>query len=350
MFRRPTAVLGAVILAVATALVPVAASAAPSAEETDEAQAANSALIEIPYGEPGELPVAEGVTVDCGALPAGDGFEITCEPAGITLTVAAYDPAWGERVLPVTLVSGATRTVVNYRVALAPPPAPEITTPRVDAPFAAGSQVLIPLSLLGITCTLCSPGTSSVRVEAVSPDTAHAGVGPTHLAVRSGAPGDVTVELSVEDDAGQIATAEVTVSMVATAPGAAPRALHVGSAPTRSVDLTDLAWGEDLSFSCSATVVGGTCGADGVVSFPAAPLPGDQLSFRVVDGRGHQAVGSVTFTGDAADAVLPVSPMPLDWSQTSPLGISVPAPASDQDDGATVLSRLSRILQEVPTP
>ena len=353
MFRRPTATLGAVVLAVAAAITPAAASAASpahAAEGADEGQTANTALIEIPYGEPAELPVAEGVAVDCAALPPGDGFETSCEPTGITLTAAEYDPEWGERVLPVTLVSGATRTVVNYRIALAPPPAPEITAPRVDAPFAAGEQVLIPLSLLGITCTLCSPDTASVRVGAVSPATAHAGVGSTHLAVRSDAPGDVTVELTVEDDAGQTATAEVIVSMVEAMTDAAPLALHVASAPARAIDLADLAWGDDLSFSCPPAIAGATCGVDGTVSLPADPLPGDQLSFRVVDGRGLQAVGSVTFSGDAGGAAS-ISPIPLDWSASGPLALRVPAPPSDEeDDGATVLSRLSRILQEVPTP
>ncbi|MGX5769331.1 hypothetical protein ACWKWN_01110 [Microbacterium trichothecenolyticum] len=350
MFRRPTAALGAVLLAVAAAIMPAAASAASSADRADEGQAENTALIEIPYGEPAELPVAEGVTFNCAALPPGDGFESSCEPTGITLSVAEYDPDWGERALPVTLVSGATRTVVNYRVALAPPPAPEITTPRVDAPFAAGDQVLIPLSMLGITCTLCSPETASVHVDAVSPATAHAGVGPTHLAVRSDSSGDVSVELTVEDDAGQSATAEVVVSIVEETTDAAPLALHVSSGPARAIDLADLAWGEELSFSCPTTIGGATCEADGVVSFPADPAPGDQLSFRVVDGRGFQSVGSVTFSQDAGSAAS-VSPVPVDWSRSSPLGIHVPAPPSDEeDDGASVLSRLSRILQEVPIP
>ncbi|MFE5409276.1 hypothetical protein [Microbacterium sp. NPDC056569] len=349
MFRRPTATLGAVILAVAVAIMPATASAASSAEAADEGQTENTALIEIPYGEPGELSVAEGVTIDCGALPAADGFETSCEPTGITLTVAEYDPEWGERVLPVTLVSGATRTVVNYRVGLAPPPAPEITAPRVDAPFAAGGQVLVPLSLLGITCTLCSPDTASVRVGAASPATAHVGVGPTHLAVRSDAPGDVTVELSVKDDAGQTATAEVIVSMVEATTDAAPLALHVKSAPVRAIDLAGLAWGDDLAFSCPTTIADATCGADGAVSLPADPSSGDQVSFRVVDGRGHQAFGSVTF-GDDAGGAASVSPIPVDWSESSPLGIAVPAPPPDEEDGASVLSRLSRILQEVPTP
>ncbi|MFB7892967.1 hypothetical protein ACFC1I_12270 [Microbacterium sp. NPDC056044] len=349
MFRRPTATLGAVILAVAAAIMPTAASAASPADAEGDGPPQNTALIEIPYGEPAELPVAEGVTVDCAALPPGDGFDLSCEPTGITLTVAEYDPAWGERALPVTLVSGATRTVVNYRVALAAPPAPEITTPRVDAPFRAGSQALIPLSLLGITCTLCTPDTASVRIDAVSPATAHAGVGPAHLAVRSDAPGDVTVTLAIEDDAGQTATAEVVVSMVE-AMDAAPLALHVASAPARALELADLAWGDGLSFSCLTTIAGATCGADGAVTFPDDPLPGDQLTFRVVDGRGFQSIGSVTFTDDAGDAAS-VSPIPLSWSATSPLGIRVPAPPSDEEgDGASVLSRLSRILQEVPTP
>ncbi|MFC8681196.1 hypothetical protein ACFT30_06695 [Microbacterium ureisolvens] len=352
MSRRPTPVIGAAVVAALLLSLPAGAAASVAEDGQDDGgdQAANTALIEVPFGEPGELRVAEGTTVDCAVLAPVEGLGVSCEPSALVLTVDAYDPEWGERVLPVTLVTGEARTVVHYRVALAPPPAPEIGSPRVDAPFAAGGQALVPLSLLGITCTLCTVDAAAVSVESVTPASAHAGVGGAHLAVRSDTPGDVTVVVAVEDDAGQTTTAEVIVTTVSTAAGtdAAARALHVLSAPARTLELSDLAWGDDLSFSCLAPVDGVACGPDGSVSFAADPRPGDQLAFRVVDAQGFQALGSVTFA-DEPGGEASVRPAPVDWSARSALGITVPAPpADDADTGAAVLTRLTRILEEVP--
>lgn len=343
------------VLAVAALTAALLAAAPAAADDTGGGQKPqNSAVIEIPYGGPGELRVADGVRIDCGALPPVDGVDVACEPEGLVLEVAQYAPGWGERVLPVTLQTGATRSVVSYRVVLAPPPAPQVTRTRIDHPFTAGAQALVPLSMLGIDCALC--GAASVNVDAVTPASASAGVGATHLAVRSAVPGDVVVALRIVDDAGQEAAAEVTVSMAGggdAAPGA-PGALHVSTAPTRDVDLTAYAWGDGLTFSCSAadaTPTAPACTPDGRASLAAMPAAGDQFAFRVVAADGRQALGSVTFADPAAGGTVAVPIAPV-WDDTAPLGIRVAAPPADTGavEGATVLSRLSRILQEVPAP
>lgn len=351
MSRTPTWVVSVAVLAMALGFAGPAAAADDGGDEAPDEAAQNSALIEIPYGDPGELRVAEGVRIDCDALRPVDGVEVACEPDGLVLEVAGYDPEWGERVLPVTLEAGSARTVVNYRVALAPPAAPEVTRTRIDHPYIAGSQALVPLSVLGIVCTLCDA--ASVHVDEVTPDSAFAGVGATHLAVRSTAPGDVVVALRIEDDAGQQVDAEVTVSFVA-GEDAVPHALHVSIAPAAEVDLTALAWGDDLTFSCSAADAAvarpPTCTGDGRASFTGTPVPGEQFVFRVVDSDGRQALGSVTFveSAEGAPGTVPVAPV---WDDTAELGVRVAAPPDDEDDDTDApLSRLSRILQEVPAP
>lgn len=357
MSRTSTWVLA--VAALASMLAVAGPAVADDTGQGADTEAQNSAVIEIPYGEPGELRVAEGVSIDCDALRPVDGVDVACEPEGLVLEVDGYDPEWGERVLPVTLLAGSTRTVVNYRVALAPPAAPEVTTTWIDHPFVAGSQALMPLSMLGIVCTLCEA--AEVQVDSVTPASAFAGVGPTHLAVRSGVPGDVVVALRVTDDAGQEVAVELTVSMVAGDASAfgAPGALHVSTAPAREVDLASYAWGDDLTFTCpppdAATAVAATCTADGRAAIAGKPTSGDQFVFRVVDPDGRQALGSVTFADPAeqaedAAAPAPVAPVPPMWDDNAALGIRVAAPPAEADEGDAVLSRLSRILQEVPAP
>ncbi len=340
MFRRPTPVIGAALLATTLAVAPAVAFAA---DEPADSEPQNTGVIEIPYGEPGELAPGEGVQVDCAAIPEVDGLTIGCDENGLVLTVDGFDAAWGERVLPVRLVTGSTSAVVDYRVVLGPPPAPEITRPRVDAPFPVGGQALVPLSLLGITCGLCSADVATVEVVEVAPATAFAGVGTGHLAVRSGTAGDVVVLLRVHDDAGQSVEAEVTVSF-AGGTDAAPRALHVFEPPAQTVDLASYAWGDGLSFSCPSGALGASCSTDGRAQLAAIPAEGDQFAFRVVDADGRQSLGSVTFqeAGDAASVV------PVSWAKTAELGIRVPPADDGADESAPPLSDLARILQEVP--
>lgn len=349
MFRRPTPLFGAGLLAFALAAIPVGASADDAQDEAP----ANTAVVAIPYDGAADIAVADGVQIDCGAIGPVDGLEVTCEPAGLSVDVASYDPDWGERALAVPFTDGATRTVVRYRVVLEAPPAPEVAASRVDNPFAAGSQVLVPLSLLGISCTLCTADAAAVEVTSVTPEGAFAGVGATHLAVRYDRAGDVTVGLALTDDAGQRVDAELTVTMVAASADdamtdAAPRALHVLMAPRGEVDLTALAWGDDVVFSCLADDLV-ACTPEGSATLREAPVAGDQFAFRAVDADGRQALGSVTFQDDvAADASAPV---PAAWAAEAPLGVrTTPPPDDSGEPGTSVLSGLSRILQEVPAP
>lgn len=330
--------------AIGVALAAVLALVAPAIAATaDEQEATGSGVIVVPYTEPGEVRAAEGLAIDCAALPFVEGLTTTCTPESIILSVGAYDPEFGERVLPVVLTGSGGRLDVPYRIELEPPPAPAVTRPRVEAPLPVGAQTLIPLSFLGIECGLCTPGVAEVEVLDTTPASAFVGVGPGHLALRAAAPGDITIALRIVDDAGQRVDTEVTVTAVAAPVG--PVALHVVRDPAPTVALTDLTSAAGAIFTCPVgdpAIV--FCGADGVATFSAEPAEGDQLTFRVVDGTGRQSLGSVTF--GAAPTLVAVP-----WERTASLGIRVPAPPADDEPAASgVLDDLAHILQEVATP
>lgn len=310
-----------------------------AAATTDPAPA--SEAIEVSYSDVTEIRPGEGWLVDCAAVGALDGIEVTCAQDGVTLVSAGFDPALGTQTLTVPQVAGSTRISIDYRVRLEPPPAPEVGVDRLDLPIAVGEQTLIPISALAITCAVCTvDGGATVRVD-TAPDGVSVGVSRTHLALRGIATGDAVVPLTITDDAGQAVEVELTVTVV----DAAARdmgGLHViGDAAT--VDMVEQVWGGDAVIVCSTPQsVGLRCTADGGVE-----RSGDgpaQLLFRVVADDGRFAWGSITDAPDVEGVALAAP----SWESEAPLEI-VSAPVEEQQaEQAAPLAGLARVLEGIP--
>lgn len=337
----------------------------------------------VPYL--GELKVSPGrgwVVGDCAAVVPPEGIEAVCDESGILLRAPNFDPAWGERVLSVPLVSGSLSTTIAYRVVLAPPTPPVLTGGIYGYPFESGSRILLPLSELGIECASCGSG-SAISVTGVEPATAGtATVSPTHLVLRAatGYVGDAVVSLRVTDAAGQkseptaitlrlIAEPSHTVPADGDGPAAAPLgALHVYAprdpAGASTVDLHELVWGGDADsvqfLGCGVAAAGEvSCGADGIAHYaPSAAASVDQFSFHVFSADGQQATGSVTLVDPAAAAVESAEPavalpsaglVPSSASTTSPLAIATRT-ATEQAKQSAPLAPLSRIFDRMQNP
>lgn len=328
---RVVSALAAFVVCATFGAIPAAASAAGDSP-------ADSGIVEIPYGEPVDVRPSAGWTIDCAGVGALEGVELVCTEEGITLT-APFDAEAGERILPVSLRAGAASAEVRYRVRLEPPAPPEIAASSIDIPLPVGRQSLVPLSLLELTCVLCTD--ARIEVREVVPASAVVGIGSAHLAVRPTAPGPISVKLTVTDDAGQSVDAELALFATAAAPGA-PLALHVrGPEP---VALSQLTAGDDVTISCLAVDVALTCGTDGQITRTAESAIPVQVAFRVVDATGRQSLGSLT-VDPASAPPLPVAPS---WAQTAVLGLAVPVPSEDEAEAPSLLAPLARMLQEVP--
>jgi hypothetical protein len=349
---RPSvrAAVASIVLAAAAAMMPAAAYglAAPGtvrAAAEEGAPATDTGRIEIPYGEPGDIRPSTGWSIDCDAVEPVEGVELECLPDGLTLQ-ADYDPAFGEQILPLTLRAGAREATVQYRLALAPPAPIEVGAATLDIPLTVGAQALVPYSVLELTCGLCAE--ASVRIDGVEPTTTPVGVGPGHLAVRPLAPGRIAVTVTFTDDAGQEVSGEIDLFATA-APvgdagtGAAPRALHALT-PEREVDLTTLAWGDDLTLTCLGSDPRVTCSPEGVARLADDADGAVQVPFRVVDGLGRQALGSASVDPDAENA-----PAAVSWADQATIALALPAPpADDEADAVSPLAPLARLIQEVP--
>ncbi|PSL38520.1 hypothetical protein CLV49_2145 [Labedella gwakjiensis] len=302
-----------------TALSGASATTAVAAVDA-AAEPSGITVVDIPYRSEIDVSPAEGWTIaDCGAITAPEGVGITCEPTTLTFSAPEFDPEFERQDVPVTLTTGRTTLAVVYRVGLAPPEPPAIESRTYPTPFAQGSRVLIPLSDLGISCTLCG-AENGPRVVAGSVEPASAGtlgVTSTHL-VLAAAPdftGDAELTVRAVDDLGQESTdATLTVSLYATGPSTLV-ALHTvvsaGREGSTEIDLASLVAtnGEDdpVVSGCGAAVLGTVvCRGDGTAEFRSSGAPVDQFSFSVVTKDGEQATGSVTLvTGSLATAPLP---------------------------------------------
>lgn len=277
-------------------------------------------VVDIPYRSEIDVSPAEGWTIaDCGAIVAPEGVGIACEPTTLTFSAPEFDPDVERRDVPVTLTTGRTTLAVVYRVGLAPPEPPAIESRTYPTPFAQGSRVMIPLSDLGIQCTLCGTDNGpTVVAGSVKPASAGTlGITSTHL-VLAAAPdfvGDAELTVRAVDDLGQESTdATLTVSLYATGSSTLVALHTVVSAEREGSTEIDLAAlvatdGEDdpVVSGCGAAVLGTVvCRDDGTAEFRSSGAPVDQFSFSVVTKDGEQATGSVTLvTGALATAPLP---------------------------------------------
>jgi hypothetical protein len=298
----------------------VGASAAVGVAARGSIEPSGVTVVDIPYRSEIDVSPAEGWTIaDCGAIGAPAGIGIACEPTTLTFSAPEFDPEAERQDVPVALTTGTTTLTVVYRVGLAPPEPPAIESKTYPAPLAQGSRVLIPLSDLGILCTLCgAEGGPRVAVDGVSPKRAGtATVTSTHLVLAASPDfvGDAELAVRAIDDLGQESPdAALTVSLYATGPSTLV-ALHTVVTSERDgtteIDLAALtaSSGDDTPVisTCESAVLGSVvCRGDGTAEFRSTDAPVDQFSYTVVTKDGEQATGSVTLvSGALATAPLP---------------------------------------------
>jgi len=330
---------------VSIAGVLLTAAPAMAAADSDEDAAPADGAVEIAYADSSEIRPGEGWAIVCDGIGSLEGVDIACSGDGVTLTSDAYDPEWGTHSLSVTQRSGSTRIDVTYRVRLEPPPAPEAAVTRLDVPIAVGTQFLLPISALGITCAACTEDAGATIAIGTLPSGVSAGVSSTHLALRSTTPGDAPIPLTLTDDAGQRVDVELTVSFVDAAADAIGRsgALHVLSGADEWA-LADLSWGDELLAVCSPTQsIGMRCTAEGAIERTADDIA--QLLFRIVDADGRMTWGSVTAVDDLDTDLLAV---PV-WDTEAPLVlVSPPAEDAQEQTGTTPLAGLAELLEGIP--
>ncbi|RWZ68327.1 hypothetical protein ELQ92_03660 [Labedella populi] len=313
--RRGLAVVGSLLLVVGTVAGAIAGTASARAATN------GVAVVDIPYRSTADIAPAAGWTIaDCGAVSAPHGIRIACEPEKLTFAAPEYDPELPRQDVPVALTTGSTTITVVYSVGLAPPEPPALESRAYPVPFAQGARVLVPLSDLGIVCTLCSAeGDSRIEAVGVSPRRAgELGVTPTHLefAAAPDFTGEAELTVRVIDDLDHASeAATLTIAVYPTGPSTLLALHSVVEAErdgTTTVDLHSLVASSDpdavpVFAACGAAVAGtAICPGDGSAEFRSSGAPVDQFSFTVLTEDGEQAVGSVTVvTPGLADAPLP---------------------------------------------
>jgi hypothetical protein len=313
---RAAAAATLALLTLVTGAAPAAQAAAPAAARAAASSAVEPSgvtVVDVPYRSEIDVSPAEGWTIaDCGAITAPEGIGIACEPTTLTFSAAEFDPALERQDVRVPLTTGRTTLEVVYRVGLAPPEPPTVPSRAYPTPFAQGSRVLIPLSDLGVLCTLCGaengPTVTAVGVKPVRAGTLS--VTSTHL-VFAAAPdfaGDAEVTVRATDDLDQESTdATLTISLYASGPSTL-LALHTVMATERDgTTAIDLSARVATRGGGAPRITGGgaarrgavVCRPDGTAEFRSTDAPVDQFSFSVVTPDGEQATGSVTLVSGA---------------------------------------------------
>lgn len=343
----PAALATAALLGLTGMLGAAPAQAAdPAPSETEAPEGPPQEAVAIPYlGEASISAAAPWVVAGCAGDPL-PGIAVACGPDGVTLAAPEFDPAWGEHPLVLLLDGPPGRLEVAYRVSLAPPDPPAVEPVVFGYPVPSGAQTLVPISLLGITCTLCTAAT----VEVGDLDPAAAGtavVTGTHLALRlrPGFTGDAVLPVRVTDDAGQGADSELAVR-VGPVPAEPFTGLHVVIDGVAPLDLRLLAVPgpvEGTAFRCSPAVLGTVACVDGVATY-AAPEEGggpDQFTVQLVRPDGRQALASVTVV-PGTDGMLPA---PAAGTRKAVLGVAVRIPENGEQGSVPALAGFADLLE-----
>ncbi|WP_169053888.1 hypothetical protein [Agromyces sp. H66] len=296
-----------------------AAASAPSS--TSAANASEPDLlpsgptrIDVPYLGTATIEPAEGWQIsDCTGPVASSPLVVACDATRIELAATGFDPDADPVTIPVGLTNGRTDLAFDYVVATAPPEAPSVTPTRPATPVAAGSVSLVPISDLGVECTVCAER-GALEVVDVRPATAGSAIATsTHVVFRAAAgyAGEAEIVIRFVDDFGT-ASPESTLVIPVTRPGPAELiALNVFApldpAGSTTVDLASLVFSngdaEVFFTGCGAPVHGGVvCGADGIAEYTTlADVAVDQFGFAVASADGEQSTGSVTLVRAGGD-------------------------------------------------
>ncbi|GAA1766751.1 Ig-like domain-containing protein [Agromyces humatus] len=314
-------VIGSVVRAVTTtagalalSLIPFAVPASASADDATAPPTSSPTSLAVPYLGTATIEPAQGWRItDCAAPAAASDLVTACDEGRVTLAATRYDAEAGPVTVPVPMTNGRTSMTFEYRVTLAAPEAPTLTSRRAPGPVAAGSVLLVPISDLGVECVVCAEGGTLSAVAVHPAEAGSLAATPTHLVFRPARDfrGDAELVARFADDFGtRSADAKYVVPIYR--PG--PDPLIAQSIFTRrdadgsaTIDLATLAFasgGAEVQLAgCGAAIHGSvTCAADGTARYTSSSdIAVDQFSFRVVSADGEQASGSVTVVGEASD-------------------------------------------------
>lgn len=365
-------------LLLASALLLVAAPSAVAQNGGDEEEPPSS-TVAVPYLGEIVLPAGQGWVLVCENVPELPGITVECTPEGLRLAAPEYDASWGAHEVTLRFVHGARTLDAAYRIELAPPAPPALLSTVWRSPVDAGGTLFVPLSGLGLNCTVCDD--AEVHMIASEPEGAAAiGSNGSHLVVRprADATGMIVVTFAVVDDFGQpgIATLGVPVR-----PAAASdiRALHVGlSAPAAApstFDANALLWAFDPQLLVGTRIIAcgtpllGTVACDGttILYTPREPTQAetaaaaaadpdadsprvrvDQFSVRVVTASGRELDASMTLTLDPS-AAEPSSPLLITTAthSTAALVLTPAPPPAEGDAAGGLLAPLSHMLDRL---
>ena len=341
--RVTTAAVGILALSLCT----LAVSASAGAAEAPAPPASSPTSVSVPHLGTATIEPAEGWRItDCAAPAAASALVTACDEGRVELSSTGYDPGAVPVTVPVPMSNGRTSMTFEYRVTLAAPEAPTLTSHRAPGPVAAGSVLLVPISDLGVECTVCAAGGTLAAVAVQPAEAGSLAVTPTHLVFRPALDftGDAELVARFADDFGTWSDdAKFVVPVYAPGPDALiAQSVFVarGADGAVSVDLAALAFasggGEVRLAGCGAAIHGSVaCAADGTARYASSSVVAvDQFSFHVVSADGEQASGSVTVVGEASD--LPqMGPAPAQGSRDDD-GVSTPiVPRLPVDDQLT---------------
>lgn len=315
--------------------------------------------IEVPYLDATTIePAPPWRIAECDGPRAASALVTACDEQRIELAAPAYDPEAGVTVIPVQLTNGAVSMTVSYRVRLAPPDAPGAHPSTAARPVASGSLLRVPISDLGLECTVCAEGGTLEALEVEPAAAGSAWATPTHLVFRAsdGYTGPVELGFRYADDFGSW-SADSAVPVSVYRAGEAPLvALDVfvplADDGTATIDLsalvTSIAGDDVILVGCGGALHGlVSCGMRAQYAGPAGAV--DQFGFQVAAG-GEQASGSVTLVPAGselpADGLVPIAPLDLDESVHTPFTPPVPV-EHDDSAGDGIFSPLVAILDRV---
>lgn len=293
--------------------------------------------VAIPYlGEIVVKPAPGWTVADCAAPLAATDLLVECSAEELRFATDAWDASLGTVIVPVPLTNGRTTIGFDYRVTLAPPEAPAVRPAAAAHPIAAGTTVLVPLTDLGIECSVCTDG-GFVDVGAVEP--AEAGTAsalPMHVRFTASASFSGTAEIAVRfgDRFGSWSQPVQLPVHVYTDSDGTLQAMSVwhertpGSSSPLSIRELVQGAGADAAVlvGCGSAAHGiVVCSPDGNVLYaPADDAAVDQFSYHVATPSGEQASGSVTLA--TASSGLPTS---------GPIALAAPADPDPDDSVAT---------------
>ncbi len=357
----------AALLTVASGSAAVAVQQSAQQSATDQQSAAEQqpaapGVVSIPYEGEVEVAAASGyVITDCAPLFA-TGLVTACAPNGFTASAPAFDPEAAPVRVEVGLANASTVLAVDYVLQLEPPPAPDLPDTELMLGLGDGDRSLIPLSMLGLECELCTPGTARIEIVKAPPSSRiRASVTGAHLVLTPtrGFTGSGEIGLRIVDDLGQRSKTAIVTAHAAPSGSIPALALHrqlempgetIEIPAADTVPAIDAAGSGGVSVvRCGGAVRGAAvCRPGGAIEYTPVGAESDQIWAQVADRSGWQGLVSVTFREPGAAPLAALAP--ARGAEEAVLLIPTALPP-DEDaeaaDEAAATSALTGILDQI---